>query len=116
MSFTVVFFPYRSAAGKSVQWKGPVLQVQGHGLPTVSNILSYKGKQESLFYLLQFWVLGYTGNESKPTGSQRVDCTSDCESHHQAKYSIRPVGKASCCSEVGLDLCSAQHVHLERED
>lgn len=53
-------------------------------------------------------------NESKPTRSQRADCISDCESHHQAKSSIKPVVKASSFSEVGLDLFSAQNAHLER--
>lgn len=118
MPFTVVFFHIGALQGRVCNGEGQFCkyQVRGHGLPIVRNILSYTVRQESLFYLLQSWVLEYIGNESKPTGSQRVDCTSDCESHHQAKYSTRPTGKASCYSEVGLDLCSAQHAHLERED
>lgn len=100
----------RVHCGKDLLWKH---QVQRHSLPIVCDILSYKVKQESLSLAVGYQRLG---NESKPTRSQRADCTSDCESHHQAKYSIRPVGKASCFSEVGLDLCSAQHTHLERED
>lgn len=63
-------------------------------------------------------AVGYQSvdNESKPTSSQRADCTSHCESHHQAKSSVMPIGKASSFSEVGLDLFSAQNAHSERED
>lgn len=116
--FVIVFLHIGLLRGTLCSGKGQLCkqQVQGHGLPIVCNRPSYTVNQESLFYLLLSWVLEYTGNESKPTGSQRIACTSDCESHHQAKYSIRPFGKASCYSEVGLHLCSAQHAHLERED